>query len=59
MSSPASGVLDAPAQEFYRHALDTLRAADVPVLVGGAYAFAQYTGEQVARLVTGTRAAVW
>src|SRR5947209_6896588 len=44
MSSPASGVLDAPAQEFYRHALDTLRAADVPVLVGGAYAFAQYTG---------------
>src|SRR5262245_14588006 len=44
MSSPASGVLEAPAQEFYRHAMETLRAAGVPFLVGGAYAFAQYTG---------------
>jgi len=44
MSSPASGVLEAPAQEFYRHALDLLRDADVPFLVGGAYAFAQYAG---------------
>jgi Uncharacterised nucleotidyltransferase len=44
MSSPALGVLEAPAQEFYRHALQVLRAADVPVLVGGAYAFARYTG---------------
>jgi len=44
MSSPVSGVLEAPAQEFYRHALEVLRAADMPVLVGGAYAFARYTG---------------
>jgi hypothetical protein len=44
MSSPASGVLEAPGQEFYRYALAVLRAADVPVLVGGAYAFAHYTG---------------
>lgn len=44
MSLTASGVLEAPAQEFYRHALEVLRACDVPVLVGGAYAFANYTG---------------
>jgi hypothetical protein len=44
MSPPASGVLEAPAQEFYRYALEVLQAADVPVLVGGAYAFAHYTG---------------
>jgi len=44
MSSPASGVLDAPAQEYYRHSLRVLRSAGVPTLVGGAYAFAQYTG---------------
>jgi hypothetical protein len=44
MSLPASGVLEAPAQEFYRHALEVLREAEVPVLVGGAYAFARYTG---------------
>jgi len=44
MSLTASGVLEAPAQEFYHHALEVLRASDVPVLVGGAYAFANYTG---------------
>src|SRR5262245_11413238 len=44
MTLPATGVLEAPAQEFYRYALEVLRAADVPVLVGGAYAFGQYTG---------------
>lgn len=44
MSLPPCGVLEAPAQEFYRYALEVLRAADVPILVGGAYAFAQYTG---------------
>ncbi len=29
---------------FYRHALKILADADVPALVGGAYAFARYTG---------------
>lgn len=29
---------------FYRHVLDTLQAAGVQFLVGGAYAFAHYTG---------------
>ena len=31
-------------QEFYRHALKTLRRANVPFLLGGAYAFQCYTG---------------
>lgn len=30
--------------DFYREAMATLEAADVPVLVGGAYAYARYTG---------------
>lgn len=29
---------------FYRHALEILYRADIPFLVGGAYAFANYTG---------------
>src|SRR5688572_7229603 len=29
---------------FYRHAIDILNTAQVPFLVGGAYAFANYTG---------------
>lgn len=29
---------------FYRHALEILYQADIPFLVGGAYAFANYTG---------------
>ena len=29
---------------FYQHALDILREAETPFLVGGAYAFAEYTG---------------
>lgn len=32
------------ALPFYRHALSILEDADVPHLVGGAYAFARYTG---------------
>ena len=44
MPAPAPGVLEAPALEFYGYALEVLRAADVPVLVGGAYAFTHYTG---------------
>ncbi len=35
---------DEPTQAFYRSAIDVLDAAGVPFLVGGAYAFAQYTG---------------
>jgi hypothetical protein len=29
---------------FYRHAIDLLHAAEIPFLVGGAYAFGYYTG---------------
>ena len=32
------------AREFYRDVLVTLRDGDVPVLVGGAYAYASLTG---------------
>jgi hypothetical protein len=35
---------DPQAFHFYRRVLQTLRAAGVPVLIGGAYAFAHYTG---------------
>ena len=35
---------DEPTRAFYRHAIDVLDAAGVPFLVGGAYAFSQYTG---------------
>lgn len=31
-------------RDFYRHTLQVLTAADVPFLVGGAYAFERYTG---------------
>ncbi len=36
--------LDTTAFGFYRHALETVRAAGVPFLIGGAYALAHYTG---------------
>jgi hypothetical protein len=36
--------LSPDALAFYRHVLDTLEKAGVPVLVGGAYAFTAYTG---------------
>lgn len=36
--------LDQRTLDFYRHAMRALREADVPFLVGGAYAFARYTG---------------
>ncbi len=36
--------LDTHAFGFYRHALGAVRAADVPFLVGGAYALAHYAG---------------
>ena len=35
---------EAAAHEFYRHAMAALAAAGLPFLVGGAYAFAHYTG---------------
>jgi hypothetical protein len=37
-------VLDEASIRFYRHALSILKNAEVPHLVGGAYAFARYTG---------------
>lgn len=36
--------LDEETQAFYRQAIDLLDGAGVPFLVGGAYAFTQYTG---------------
>ncbi|HXI12284.1 MAG TPA: nucleotidyltransferase family protein [Thermoanaerobaculia bacterium] len=36
--------LDAKAQRFYRKSLDLLNASGIPYMVGGAYAFARYTG---------------
>jgi predicted nucleotidyltransferase len=36
--------LDQEAEDFYRSALERLREADVPFLVGGAFAFERYTG---------------
>ena len=39
-------LLDADAVAFYRQAIDVLDVAGVPFLVGGAYAFAEYTGIQ-------------
>lgn len=37
-------VLDEHSVRFYRHALAILHDAEIPHLVGGAYAFARYTG---------------
>src|SRR5690348_6131429 len=42
-SETAPGDLDAEGS-FYRRVLQALESAGVPVLVGGAYAFAVYTG---------------
>ncbi|MBA3545704.1 MAG: nucleotidyltransferase [Nannocystis sp.] len=36
--------LDPQARAFYVHTLETLNASGLPYLVGGAYAFARYTG---------------
>src|SRR5215831_10782246 len=40
---PAAG-LDPTARALYRRAMATLRDAGIPLPVGGAYAFARYTG---------------
>ena len=37
-------LLDKPTREFYERTLRTLNEAQVPYLVGGAYAFGRYTG---------------
>jgi hypothetical protein len=39
-----SSKLDARTRGFYRHVIKVLTRAGVPFLVGGAYAFARYTG---------------
>jgi hypothetical protein len=44
MAALPEAVLSEQSIRFYRHALAILREAEVPTLVGGAYAFARYTG---------------
>ena len=44
MAAIPQAVLSEHSIRFYRHALAILRDAGVPHLVGGAYAFARYTG---------------
>lgn len=42
--STAANVLDERSREFYIQTLNTLNAAGIPFLLGGAYALARYTG---------------
>ena len=42
-SAPAT-ILDRTSLEFYQHAMRLMEEGNVPFLVGGAYAFAAYTG---------------
>jgi hypothetical protein len=42
--SPADTFLDAKSREFYVHSMEIMKDAGVEFLVGGAYAFARYTG---------------
>jgi hypothetical protein len=44
MAAPQEAVLSEASIRFYRHALAILSEASIPHLVGGAYAFARYTG---------------
>jgi hypothetical protein len=44
MPATSHDVVDPAAREFYCHTLEVFRAARVPVLIGGAYAFGRYTG---------------
>lgn len=44
MSIPGRVQLDPDTQEFYRRALGALSESGLPYLIGGAYAFARYTG---------------
>src|SRR6478672_2737154 len=43
-TAAAASVIDPKAREFYVRALGKLEESNVPYLVGGAYAFARYTG---------------
>jgi hypothetical protein len=44
ISQTCNGLLTAEARDFYCRVLATLTGAGIPALVGGAYAFARYTG---------------
>lgn len=44
MAANPTAVLSASSIRFYQHALAILKDAEVPTLVGGAYAYARYTG---------------
>lgn len=44
MAATEQAVLSATSVRFYRHALAILSGASIPHMVGGAYAFARYTG---------------
>lgn len=44
MAAIPEAVLSEQSVRFYRHALAILKDADIPHLVGGAYAYARYTG---------------
>jgi hypothetical protein len=44
VASAPESILDEESRDFYRHALGLLDQAKLPYLVGGAYAFARYTG---------------
>jgi hypothetical protein len=44
MSSAAAVILDEESRDFYVRSMTILMDANVPFLVGGAYAFARYTG---------------
>ncbi len=46
MSSAAAVVVDPQARDFYIHSMSLLERTGIPFLVGGAYAFARYTGIQ-------------
>jgi len=43
---PGSGELDLQAVTFYQQSLDVLKRADIPFLLGGAYALERYTSIQ-------------
>jgi hypothetical protein len=44
MQNPAPSVSDDPRSRFYADALKCLSASGIPFLIGGAFAFAHYTG---------------
>src|ERR1041385_1607980 len=44
VSAAPDTILDEATIQFYRDALQILKDGEVPALVGGAYAFARYTG---------------